>query len=263
LKGPAAFLKSSNKGVDSLTASKIAYVIDFDGTVTEKDLTSAAARHFGKEHYLACNEAYKRGEFGMKEWLARMSAILPPDPAELMAFARARAVLRTGLKEFLQHARSMERPVYIASDGFGLYIEPILEMHGCREYVAGIYCNRIRSRNGRIETITPHAHASCPVCGNCKASHVMGLQEKGCRVIYVGDGMNDRFGAAYADAVFARDRLAQICTAAGIPFQPWNDFYDIIEAGVPVKNNHGRKFCNPAGEGFYKNSPLERDGGRF
>ncbi|HOA35415.1 MAG TPA: MtnX-like HAD-IB family phosphatase [Bacillota bacterium] len=239
-----------------MTASKIAYVIDFDGTVTEVDITSTMARHFGKEHYIKCSAAYKRGEFGMKEWLARMSAFLPPDPAELMEFARLRAALRPGAKEFFQYARSGERPVYIASDGFGLYIEPILEMHGCREYVAGIFCNRTLPGNGRLETITPHAHESCPVCGNCKAAHVIGLQEEGYRVIYVGDGMNDRFGAAHADAVFARDRLAEICSAAGIPFQRWDDFFDLIETNAPVKNNRNRKFCNPAGEGFYKNSPL-------
>ena len=71
-------------------------------------------------------------------------------------------------------------------------------MHGCREYVAGIFCNRTLPGNGRLETITPHSHESCPVFGNCKAAQVSGLQEEGYRVIYVGDGMNDRFGDAHA-----------------------------------------------------------------
>jgi 2-hydroxy-3-keto-5-methylthiopentenyl-1-phosphate phosphatase len=233
-----------------LTATEIAYVLDFDGTVTATDITTALARHFGKDHYLKCSAAYKRGEFGMKEWLARMSLFLPPDPDGLVEFAEARAALRPGLKEFFKFARSKGRPVYIASDGFGLYIEPVLEMHGCREYVTGIFRNRTLPGNGWLETMTPHAHQSCPVCGNCKASHVIGLKEKGYRVLYVGDGVNDRFGAAYADGIYARDRLAEACTAAGIPFQKWDDFYDLIETGALIKNNHERKFCDPAGKGF-------------
>ena len=72
-----------------MTATKIAYVLDFDGTITETDITSAMARHFGKDHYLECSAAYRRGDFGMKEWLARMSLFLPPDPAELLDFAEA------------------------------------------------------------------------------------------------------------------------------------------------------------------------------
>ncbi len=236
-----------------MTATKIAYVLDFDGTVTEADITSAMARNFGNDHYLKCSTAYKRGEFGMKEWLARMSAFLPPDPAELMEFARIRAALRPGLKEFFKYARSRERPVYIASDGFGLYIEPILEMHGCREYVTGIFRNRTLPGNGRLQTITPHAHQSCPVCGNCKASHVIRLQEEGYRVIYVGDGINDRFGAAHADGIFARDRLAEVCTAAGLPFKPWDDFHDLINHDDFVKNHHEHKYCDP----------IEGDGGTF
>ena len=229
--------------------SKIAYVIDFDGTATEADITSAMARHYGKEHYLECSAAYRRGEFGMKEWLARMSSFLPEEPAELLDFALARAALRPGLKEFLQFARSKGRPLYIASDGFGLYIEPILEMHGCREYVTGIYRNDTFFGKGRPETVTPHAHGSCPVCGNCKAAHVVGLQEKGYRVLYVGDGVNDRFAAAHADGIYARDHLAEVCNAEGIPFQGWSDFRDLISSAAPINNHRKRIFCDPLKNG--------------
>ncbi|HQD52219.1 MAG: MtnX-like HAD-IB family phosphatase [Dethiobacteria bacterium] len=237
-----------------MTATKIAYVLDFDGTITETDITSAMARHFGKDHYLECSAAYRRGEFGMKEWLARMSLFLPPDPAELLDFAEARATLRSGLKEFFEFARSRGRPLYIASDGFGLYIEPILKRHGCREHVAGIFCNRVLPGNGRLETLTPYAHRSCPVCGNCKAAHVIELQEEGYRVLYVGDGLNDRFAAAYADGIFARDHLAEACTAAGFPFQRWDDFHDLIKTDILIENNHDHKFCDPAQKGFLRDN---------
>lgn len=233
-----------------MVESKIAYVLDFDGTVTEKDITSAMARHYGGEHYPECSAAYHRGEFGMKEWLERMSAHLPTDGEAVLAFARERAALRPGLKVFLRSVHRQGHPLYIASDGFGLYIEPILEMHGCRDYVTGIFRNRTLEGNGQLKTLTPHAHRSCPVCGNCKAALVSGLLEEGYRVLYVGDGFNDRFAAAYADIIFARDRLAAACTAAGIPYQPWDNFHDLLKGADPVNNHRGHRFCDPAGEGI-------------
>lgn len=241
----AFFMKFLRGCRNLLTALKIAYVLDFDGTVTERDITREMARHYGGEHYLECSAAYRRGEFGMKGWLARMSAHLPPDKEELLEFAENRAALRPGLREFFESAHARGEPLYIASDGFGLYIEPVLEMHQCREYITGIFCNRTVPANGRLETLTPHAHRSCPVCGNCKAAVVIGLQEQGYRVFYVGDGFNDRFAAAYADGIFARDRLAEVCTAAGLPYRHWNDFHDLLDHGQ-LKINHGNhRFCDP------------------
>ncbi len=228
-----------------MTASEIAYVLDFDGTITERDITREMARHYGGKHYDECSVAYRRGEFGMKEWLARMSAYLPSDPAELLEFAEERDALRPGLKEFFIFARSRRRPLHIASDGFGLYIEPILERHGCREYLDGIFCNRTVPAGGRLQTLTPHAHPSCPVCGNCKAALVIGLQEKGCRVLYVGDGTNDRFAAAYADGIFARDNLAAECAAVGLPFRRWDDFFDLLGSDDFENNQVGHRYCDP------------------
>lgn len=239
-----------------MAASKIAYVLDFDGTVTKRDITSALARHYGKERYLECSAAYRRGEFGMKEWLERMSAYLPLHREELLEFAADRAALRPGFKEFLEFAGSRDCPVYIASDGFGIYIEPILEMFRCREQIAGIFRNRTLPGGGRLRMLTPHAHESCPICGNCKAAHVIGLQKEGCRVIYVGDGSNDRFAAAYADGVFARDDLARSCTGAGIPFRRWDDYYELINSDNNMDRRHDRIFCDPAGVGYDGGEPV-------
>ena len=43
------------------------------------------------------------------------------------------------------------------------------------------------------------------------------------RVAFVGDGASDRYGALYADVVFAKDGLVDICRRDGVPFLPWDD----------------------------------------
>lgn len=53
---------------------------------------------------------------------------------------------------------------------------------------------------------------------------------------FAGDGVSDRYGALYADLVFARDALAALCRREGIPHVEWETFDDIrrvLVADVP------------------------------
>ncbi len=234
-------------------SEKIAYVVDFDGTVTEVDLSTELARHFGGMRFGEIENQYRQRKMGMRGWLDNMSALLPADFDLLLDFALKRAVLRPGFKEFVQYAQGKGRPVSIASDGFGFYIEPILDKFGCLEYIDLVNKNTALQREGgtlRIET--PHQHSTCPVCGNCKASHVLKLKRQGWRVVFTGDGSNDRFGASWSDQIFARDRLAQYCGEHRVPFSPWKDFFDIIQADSDEHtcNIGDSPFCRPEGEGY-------------
>jgi 2-hydroxy-3-keto-5-methylthiopentenyl-1-phosphate phosphatase len=49
-------------------------------------------------------------------------------------------------------------------------------------------------------------------------------------VAFVGEGSSDRYGALYADVVFAKDRLVEIATTDGVPFLPWDSFDDVRRA---------------------------------
>ena len=46
-------------------------------------------------------------------------------------------------------------------------------------------------------------------------------------VAFVGEGHSDRYGALYADIVFAKDVLVDLCRDDGVPFVPYEDFDDV------------------------------------
>ena len=234
-------------------SEKIAYVVDFDGTVTTEDLSTEIARHFGGERFRDIESLYRQRKIGMRGWLDGMSSLLPADMELLLDFAFKRAELRPGFIEFAQQAREKGRPVYIASDGFGFYIRPVLENHGYLDWTGAIYMNETLPREGgALQVKTPHRHKTCPVCGNCKANHVLRLKNAGWKVIFSGDGSNDRFGASWSDRIFARDRLAQICDQHGLPFTHWADFFDLLRAdhGIFPTVVKPSPFCRPEAEGY-------------
>ena len=48
--------------------------------------------------------------------------------------------------------------------------------------------------------------------------------------VYVGDGFSDRCVAQAATRVFARDGLAEYLTERDVPFERFDDFYDVMRA---------------------------------
>ncbi len=227
-------------------ARKTAYVLDFDGTVTSIDISTELALKFGGRIFEKTEWAYLGKQIGMREWLARACSVLPPDLDYLISLSLNMARLRPGFVEFLQFARSHSCKVYIASDGLAFYIEPVLDKFGCRKLIDGIYMNETVIGREGLKIVVNHSHPTCRICGNCKASHVARLKQKDYRVIYVGDGMNDRFGASRADMVFARDRLAGYFQKNNFPFNPWVDFYDVMRlSGSGVKQSIPAPLCHP------------------
>jgi 2-hydroxy-3-keto-5-methylthiopentenyl-1-phosphate phosphatase len=233
-------------------APEVAYVIDFDGTVTTKDITTELGFFFGGAKFVEIDQSYQAKKIPIKSWLQAEVTLLPVDLGQLKNIALEWAEIRPGFKTFLQKARAENNPVIIASDGLGFYIEPILKRFDLLGEVDQLYRNdTFINDQGLLEISNPHAHPTCVVCGNCKARIVVQQKAAGRPVIYIGDGSNDRFGASWADLIFAREELALTCAKNNLSYSPWGDFYDIINVAEPQLTNHeSEALCCPLGAGI-------------
>ncbi len=229
-----------------------AYVVDFDGTVTTNDLSAELAAYFGGPRFNEIENRYRRREIPIREWLKRMVKVLPPDLDLLTQKSLEWAAIRSGFDDFLEHARDQGRQVILASDGFGFYIEPVLKEYGLLGKIDYVFRNHtVTGENGELKVISPHAHSTCPVCGNCKAAHVIRVKETGRPVVYIGDGSNDRFGASWSDHICARDRLAAVCEEFDFSYSPWTNFYDIIKIEKPgLRDCSNISLCDPRDRGL-------------
>lgn len=209
----------------------VSFLVDYDGTISRLDVTDHLLERFaGDPTWRARDNEYVDGLVGSRELLAWDLTILSADVPTLDAEAAAQPHDET-FRGFVAAVHGHGAAIEVVSDGLGFYLEPALERLG----VAGlpIATNRARfaSRPGdpRTEMTFPYGHPRCFVCGTCKRERVLRHRAADRAVVFVGDGISDRFAAAHADVVFAKASLARMCESEGWAYHAWDRFAEITE----------------------------------
>lgn len=208
-------------------------MLDWDGTVTEVDGLHLVLVEFGDEEVYDTHESRLGRDLTLHEVIAGEFRSVRAPLREVVTWLRAHARLRAGFGDFARRHRPL-----IVSSGFHELIEPVLERERLELEVRA---NRLDPRPDGWRVIF-RSEEPCPVCGEpCKRSAVAGLGE----FAYAGDGFSDRCVAELATRVFARDGLAGYLSEKGVPFEPFDDFYDVsaaLDGGavVPPARSRGR-----------------------
>lgn len=203
-------------------------LVDFDGTACTHDVAEHLLVEFGDPSWPEYDAAVDRGEIGLREAAGAQVATLTGSRDELVAFALEHCPLDPTFPPFVSWCRGLGISVTLVSDGFGLYVGPMLEAAGLGDLP--IVTNGWTQRDGHPPSLLyVNAHPECVGCGTCKMNAVLVERVRG-PVAFVGEGQSDRYGALFADVVFAKDALVDIARADGVPFLPWNDFDDVRSA---------------------------------
>jgi 2-hydroxy-3-keto-5-methylthiopentenyl-1-phosphate phosphatase len=168
--------------------------------------------------------------------------VLPHD-ADLLRAEAAAMPQDKAFPAFVKLVSNRGAQVEVVSDGLGFYVRSNLAALGVTD--VNIATNENRVTNGGAGMTFPYGHPACFVCGTCKRERVRLHQSAGRVVVFVGDGTSDRYAAAHADVVFAKDALARICAAEGWPYLAWTDFVDVA-AQVDAAFTDGRLPRTPA-----------------
>ena len=137
-------------------------------------------------------------------------------------------------------------PVHIVSDGFDYCIARILAqvpdryqtlLDGvtvCASHLEPLAGGRWRAGFHYMDALCAHG------CATCKPAVMDALNRAGAPAIFVGDGLSDRYAAAAADVLFAKDTLAGHCAAQGISFFRYETLADVaayVSTGI-VRERH-------------------------
>jgi 2,3-diketo-5-methylthio-1-phosphopentane phosphatase len=200
-------------------------VCDFDGTAAEHDVQQRVLDALAdREAWQAINRVWAEG--GMTTAVrarAQWDLIDGSEQDILRVVAGER--LAPGFVDFVHLCERQGYPLYIVSDGFDLYISPMLEQAGLAH--VPVIANSLRYVDGRPEMRFLLQRSPDQYYGNDKTFVIEAVRQPGSILVYIGDGYSDRAAAHVADLVFARDRLAEYCAAQGIPYIPFSTFATI------------------------------------
>jgi 2-hydroxy-3-keto-5-methylthiopentenyl-1-phosphate phosphatase len=205
-------------------------VVDFDGTITERDTLDDVLERYAPEAYERAEAGLAAGELTLRECMEQEFAPVRGDPATIVAEAVDAAVVRPGFARFVRAAEAAGDRVVVVSGGFESVIRPVLAREGVGHLPVLAHEARFTPQGTTVEF---RHWDDCTVCGEeCKRSIVAGLRN-GDRVVYIGDGYSDRCAALAADRRFARRFLAEDLDQAGADYTPFDDFDTIRRALFP------------------------------
>jgi 2-hydroxy-3-keto-5-methylthiopentenyl-1-phosphate phosphatase len=191
-------------------------VVDWDGTVTERDSLVLVLRRFLPPSVFEPLEAevdakLAAGTMTHRAVMEREFSLMSAPLDDVVAYLLEHARVRPGFAEFVKRFDPL-----ILSSSFHETIDPILAREGVR---ARVSANHVEARpdGWRIRWVSD---SDCDTCGEpCKRNALPGGP-----FVYVGDGYSDRCAALAADRIFARDTLARYLDSQNVRYERFTDF---------------------------------------
>ncbi|MBI4526095.1 MAG: MtnX-like HAD-IB family phosphatase [Deltaproteobacteria bacterium] len=219
---------------------KLAIFCDFDGTVSQVDVTDAVLERFADPLWREIQDEWLAGKMTAREVLQKQMPLVTVGIDELNDFIDA-VPIDPFFAEFAELCARNGYPLYILSDGFDYWIGRILERAlGSRVGVADavkFFANGLTLCGDKVHISFPHFPQGCPHgCGNCKPALFAQLKGNAEKTVVIGDGISDRLIVEEADLVLARDGLVDFCRERGIASYRFDDFSEVIRAVANVRN---------------------------
>jgi 2,3-diketo-5-methylthio-1-phosphopentane phosphatase len=207
--------------------SRASVFLDFDGTITERDVNQYLLDRFAGDAWLPLRDEYRVGTIGSRECLIGQWELLDPDERALRAAAGA-VPLDPGFEPLVAALRAAGADLVVVSDGFGFRAEEV-----CAAAGVAVLTNHVDWSTGRLEF--PHEDRCCPcsTCGVCKQAPIKEAHRAGRTTVLVGDGTSDRKAALLADVVVAKGRLAQWCEQQELPHRRFSTLAEVQAVLAP------------------------------
>jgi 2-hydroxy-3-keto-5-methylthiopentenyl-1-phosphate phosphatase len=220
-------------GKEQMADVKPIVFTDFDGTITQRDVTDEILAQLAQPSWRDVELEWTRGLIGSRECLERQIALVDTSVEDLDALIDA-VPIDAGFVSFYRFTHQRGVPLYILSEGFDYVIARVLKRVGMLDPVRNgmqVFSSALRVEGRRLIPSFPHSSPPCEHgCGTCKAALLRRLGAGKHPIIFVGDGLSDRFAVDEADVVFAKRQLLAYCQEHGKVCRPFSTFADVEQA---------------------------------
>jgi 2,3-diketo-5-methylthio-1-phosphopentane phosphatase len=209
---------------------KLRFFLDFDGTISTADVVDLILERFGEPSWRDVEKEWADGKIGSRECLSRQLA-LTNAPRAAFDTLISTVDVDPGFVSFLKTAAACGVPVTVVSDGFDLAIHQILARMVTDTALLKalpVFANRLEFAGDRPKALFP-AEPCGHGCANCKPAVIDREKSNSDYVVFVGDGLSDRFAAKAADMTFAKGKLLEFCRSNRILHREYAGFGEIEE----------------------------------
>lgn len=227
----------------TLLRSRLTPIIfcDFDGTVTQLDVTDEILAQFAHPSWREVEQEWVRGLIGSRECLERQMALVEASVKQLNSLIDSISI-DPHFPKFYRFSEKRGIPLYLLSDSFDTIIRRVLKRSGVNGPLRNgthLFSSALRVAGRRFVPSFPHSRPPCEHgCATCKVAVIRRLGGNRRPIIFIGDGLSDRFAVEVSDWVFAKGQLRTYCRENGIPCHPFETFEE-IEA--ELENMMGRR----------------------
>jgi 2-hydroxy-3-keto-5-methylthiopentenyl-1-phosphate phosphatase len=207
---------------------KTAVQLDFDGTVTEEDVSFLLLDKYVGSKWRKHLEEYSSGDITVGAFNKKVFGMLQANRKTMTDFVLSSPHVKTrrGLWELVDYCKKKDIRVIIVSNGLRFYIEAILKKKGISGVEIHAAENIFSPAGMKVRYIWPDGKE---VDDGFKEAYTDMLVKQGFQVFYVGDGNSDIYSARKAQYVCATTELLERCQAEELNWYPFEDFHDVMK----------------------------------
>jgi len=206
---------------------KILVQCDFDGTITEEDVSFFLLDAFAQGDWRQLLREYKEHKISVGEFNTRAFAMVKADKPTLLETVQEKVRMRAGFQELVAYCSKRAWRFVIVSNGLDFYIEAILKDISLSDLEVHAAWTWFHPEGMKVKYIGPNGEQ---LDAGLKEAYIKLFLKQGYKVIYVGDGDSDIYPAKYAHQVLARAELLKRCQENNLECKPFNDLVDVIRA---------------------------------
>ena len=205
---------------------KTLFQCDFDGTITQEDVSFLILDAFANGDWRQLLAQYREGKISVGHFNTKAFAMVKVDKPTLLQFVKSQAKTRAGFQELLAYCHRRGFKFVIVSNGLDFYIETILRDFGIDDIE--VFAAQTRFGPGGIDVryIGPEGNQ---LMDSFKEAHVRLFRDRGYRVIYAGNGISDISPSRQAHHIFATGELLAHCEEMNLNCTPFIDLNNIVE----------------------------------
>jgi len=204
---------------------KILVQCDFDGTVTEEDISFFLLDAFAQGDWRQLLREYKEHRMSVGEFNTKAFAMVKADKHTLLEALKGGVKVRAGFHELVNYCLEKGFRLVIVSNGLDFYIMAVLKDLGLRNVEVYAAQASFHTEGMKVQYVGPDGKR---LNDGFKEVYIKSFLKLGYRVIYMGNGDSDVAPAKYAHYVFATGDLLAYCRESNLKYKPFESFLDAV-----------------------------------